>query len=165
MSSFCPAYFSKILLKRPEIDTGFFCDRFSVKRFDLFKGLFRNFGQDMVPVLRPHLERLTSSRDESHQRCASEILCGLIRGTKHWGFEATKAALDDTVVPLMKAAFGVINDDCFHDWGTAFATAANKRDPNQFHWLLEALTDEPIRSQGSFTDTARLYLLQVSLIT
>ena len=119
----------------------------------------------MVPVFGPHLERLTSSRDESHQRCASEILCGLIRGTKHWGFEATKAALDDTVVPLMKAAFGVINDDCFHDWGTAFATAANKRDPNQLHWLLEALTDEPIRSQGSFTDTARLYLLQVSVIS
>ena len=54
-----------------------------------------------------------------------------MRGTKHWDFKATKAALNDTVVPLMKTAFNQISDECFADWGTAFATAASKRDPNQ----------------------------------
>ena len=37
------------------------------------------------------------------------------------------------------------------------------RDPNRIHWLMEVAMEEPIRCQGSFIDTSRLYMLQVNL--
>ena len=49
------------------------------------------------------------------------------------------------------------------DWGTAFATASESRDPNRIYWLLEVLMEEPLRSQGSFLDASRLYVLQGAL--
>jgi len=56
-----------------------------------FQGLFRNFGDTFLPLLKPHLERLVADTlpesHESNHRCASEIVAGLIRGCKHWPFE------------------------------------------------------------------------------
>ena len=46
-------------------------DRFNVKRWILFKGLFRNYGPGMLAPFVPHLERLVKSREESLQRCAT----------------------------------------------------------------------------------------------
>ena len=37
------------------------------------------------------------------------------------------------------------------------------RDPNRIHWLMEVAMEEPIRCQGSFIDTSRLYMLQVKM--
>ncbi|KFO18474.1 Proteasome activator complex subunit 4 [Fukomys damarensis] len=62
-------------------------DKFNPRRFCLFKGLFRNFDDAFLPVLKPHLERLVADSHESTQRCVAEIIAGLIRGSKHWTFE------------------------------------------------------------------------------
>lgn len=62
-------------------------DTLCMKRVDMFKGLFRNFGDTFVPVFRPHLERLSVETQESSQRCLAELITGLIIGSKHWGFE------------------------------------------------------------------------------
>ncbi|KAG5831362.1 hypothetical protein ANANG_G00302950 [Anguilla anguilla] len=61
-------------------------DKFSPRRFCLFKGLFRNFDDAFLPVLRPHMERLVGDSHESTQRCIAEIIAGLIRGSKHWSY-------------------------------------------------------------------------------
>ena len=135
-------------------------DSFDSKRFVLFKGLFRNYGDCLVPLFKPHIERLVQDSNESLQRCATEIICGLVTGSKHWSFQSTKSVMKDFIVPVMKTALSNISEECFSDWGTCFATAANGRDPYQMHWILEALTEEPIRSQGSLHDTARLFVLQ-----
>lgn len=50
------------------------------------QGLFRNFGDTFLPVLRPHMERLVADTHESKQRCVAEIISGLIRGCKHWSY-------------------------------------------------------------------------------
>ncbi|KAB1266874.1 Proteasome activator complex subunit 4 [Camelus dromedarius] len=62
-------------------------DKFNPRRFCLFKGIFRNFDDAFLPVLKPHLERLVADSHESTQRCVAEIIAGLIRGSKHWTFE------------------------------------------------------------------------------
>lgn len=51
-----------------------------------WQGLFRNYGDAFLPLLRPHLEQLASDPHESSQRCVCEITAGLIRGSKHWSF-------------------------------------------------------------------------------
>lgn len=55
-----------------------------------FQGLFRNFGDSILPVFKPHLERLADDQQESSQRCLTEIVAGLMRGSKHWGFKKVK---------------------------------------------------------------------------
>ena len=55
--------------------------------FLFLQGIFRNFDDAFLPVLKPHLERLVADSHESTQRCVAEIIAGLIRGSKHWTFE------------------------------------------------------------------------------
>lgn len=50
------------------------------------QGLFRNYSDAFLPVLKPHMERLADDSHESTQRCVAEIIAGLVRGSKHWSF-------------------------------------------------------------------------------
>lgn len=52
----------------------------------LCQGLFRNFSDAFLPLLKPHMERLVADSHESKQRCVAEIISGLIRGCKHWSY-------------------------------------------------------------------------------
>ena len=55
------------------------------------QGLFRNFDEAFLPLMKPHIERMVKdmSRDthDSNQRCAAELIAGLIRGSKHWNYD------------------------------------------------------------------------------
>lgn len=137
-------------------------DKFDPRRFSLFKGLFRNFGDTFLPLFRPHLERLIAEDKESSSRCVAEILASIIRGAKHWPYDMTEA-MWEWVVPLIRQALGKITVETVNDWGTCFATASESRDPFRIHWMLEVLMEEPVRSQGSFIDASRLYAVQGSL--
>lgn len=53
-------------------------DHFDARRFFMFKGLFRNYGDTFLHAFRPHLERLVDQDLESAHRCAAEIIAGLI---------------------------------------------------------------------------------------
>lgn len=59
-----------------------------------FQGLFRNYGDCLLPLFRPHIERLISDtshdKHDSNNRCAMEIISGLIRGSKHWSYEQVR---------------------------------------------------------------------------
>ncbi|XP_031567414.1 proteasome activator complex subunit 4-like [Actinia tenebrosa] len=138
-------------------------DKFSVNSFLLFKGLFRNFDDSFLHLIKPHLERLTVDSQESSQRCAVEIIAALVRGSKHWTFEKTKA-MWEFLIPLIRKAIPSITVESLEDWGTCMATAVESRDPRRIHWLLEALLDEPLTGEsGSFADASRLYLIQGAL--
>jgi hypothetical protein len=55
------------------------------------QGLFRNFDNAVLDLLKPHVEQLVADTahdtHETSQRCAAEIISGLIRGSKHWSYE------------------------------------------------------------------------------
>jgi proteasome activator subunit 4 len=137
-------------------------DRFNARRFAMFKGLFRNYGDEFLPLLKPHLDRLCDQDQESAHRCAAEIIAALIRGTKHWPYDMANS-LWEWLQPLLRKIIGKITVESIGDWGTCFATASESRDPNKMHWLLEVLMEEPIQSKGAFTDCSRLYALQGAL--
>lgn len=50
------------------------------------QGLFRNYSDAFLPLLKPHMESLAGDSHESTQRCVAEIIAGLVRGSKHWSF-------------------------------------------------------------------------------
>ncbi|CAL8299965.1 unnamed protein product [Merluccius merluccius] len=138
-------------------------DKFSPRRFCLFKGLFRNFGDAFLPVLRPHMERLVADSHESKQRCVAEIISGLIRGCKHWTYVKVEN-LWEVLCPLLRTALSNITIETYADWGTCIATACESRDPRKLHWLFEMLMESPVNGEGgSFVDACRLYVLQGGL--
>ncbi|KAJ8385476.1 hypothetical protein AAFF_G00185720 [Aldrovandia affinis] len=138
-------------------------DKFSPRRFCLFKGLFRNYDNAFLPLLRPHLERLVADSHESTQRCVAEIIAGLIRGSKHWSFSRVEN-LWQLLCPLIRTALNNITVETYADWGTCIATACESRDPRKLHWLFEMLMESPVNGEGgSFVDACRLYVLQGGL--
>ncbi|XP_055031264.2 proteasome activator complex subunit 4B isoform X1 [Misgurnus anguillicaudatus] len=138
-------------------------DKFNPRRFCLFKGLFRNYGDAFVPVLKPHMEKLAGDSHESTQRCVAEIIAGLVRGSKHWSFDKVEA-LWEFLIPLMRTALSNITVETYADWGTCVATACESRDPRKLHRLLEMLMECPLSGEGgSFVDACRLYVLQGGL--
>ncbi|KAF7252296.1 Proteasome activator complex subunit 4 [Varanus komodoensis] len=132
-------------------------DKFNPRRFCLFKGLFRNFDDAFLPVLKPHLERLAIDSHESPQRCVAEIIAGLIRGSKHWTFEKVEN-LWKVLCPLLRTALSNITVETYNDWGTCIATSCESRDPRKLHWLFELLLESPLSGKGG-----RLYVLQGGL--
>lgn len=56
-----------------------------------WQNLFRNYGDVFLPKFKPHIERLI--KDTSHdkhassQRCAMEVLAGIILGSKLWPYQ------------------------------------------------------------------------------
>ncbi|XP_065785365.1 proteasome activator complex subunit 4 isoform X1 [Muntiacus reevesi] len=138
-------------------------DKFNPRRFCLFKGIFRNFDDAFLPVLKPHLERLVADSHESTQRCVAEIIAGLIRGSKHWTFEKVEK-LWELLCPLLRTALSNITVETYNDWGTCIATSCESRDPRKLHWLFELLLESPLSGEGgSFVDACRLYVLQGGL--
>ncbi|KAK7140459.1 hypothetical protein R3I94_012924 [Phoxinus phoxinus] len=138
-------------------------DKFSPRRFCLFKGLFRNFDDAFLPLLKPHMERLVADTHESTQRCVAEIISGLIRGSKHWSYSKVEK-LWALLCPLLRKALSNITIETYADWGTCIATACESRDPRKLHWLFELLMESPVTGKGgSLMDACRLYVLQGGL--
>uniref|UniRef100_A0A672KRB5 Proteasome activator subunit 4 n=1 Tax=Sinocyclocheilus grahami TaxID=75366 RepID=A0A672KRB5_SINGR len=138
-------------------------DKFSPRRFCLFKGIFRNFDDAFLPLLKPHMERLVADSHESTQRCVAEIISGLIRGSKHWSYSKVEK-LWALLCPLLRKALSNITIETYADWGTCIATACESRDPRKLHWLFEMLMESPVTGEGgSFVDACRLYVLQGGL--
>ncbi|XP_030051703.1 proteasome activator complex subunit 4 isoform X1 [Microcaecilia unicolor] len=138
-------------------------DKFNPRRFCLFKGIFRNYDDAFLPVIKPHLERLVADSHESTQRCVSEIIAGMIRGSKHWTYEKVEK-LWQLLCPLLLTALSNITVETYNDWGTCIATSCESRDPRKLHWLFELLLESPVTGEGgSFVDACRLYVLQGGL--
>ncbi|PVD25485.1 hypothetical protein C0Q70_13141 [Pomacea canaliculata] len=142
-------------------------DKFRSKHLTLFKGLFRNYGDSFLEVFKPHLERLVWDTSHNHhdssQRCAMEIIAGLVRGTKHWPYEKIEK-MWAWLIPLLSFALNNITIETLDDWGTFFTSISESRDPRQLHWLFELLMSNLLSGGGAFRDSSRLFMLQQALI-
>ncbi|XP_078000645.1 proteasome activator complex subunit 4-like [Glandiceps talaboti] len=138
-------------------------DKFNSKRFVLFKGLFRNFDDTLLPLFKAHLERLAADSQESSLRCMSEIVAGLMRACKHWSFEKTEK-LWQFLTPVLRTALSKMTVETVNDLATAIATSCESRDPRKLHWLFELLMENQLsRDGGSFANSSLLFALQGGL--
>ena len=78
----------------------------------------------------PHLQRLTESEQESEQRAASEIVYGVIRGSRFWSFEDSKIVSQE-LSSLMRAVLSRMSLETIGDWEAMLNGATNKIDPNR----------------------------------
>ncbi|KAL5009261.1 hypothetical protein ScPMuIL_014842 [Solemya velum] len=142
-------------------------DKFRNKHMTLFKGLFRNYGDTFLQTFKPYMEKLiqdtSHDKHETKQRCAMEMLSGLLRGTKHWPYDKINAVWD-WAIPLIKSSLSNITVETIDDWGTFFSVISESRDPRRCYRLFELMMDSPLSGEGgSFGDSSRLYALQSAL--
>ena len=133
-------------------------DIFSNTRFIMFKKLFRNYGGCVLTHLRPQLKKLIDDTSESAQRCAAEVVAGLIRGSKHWTFKMTEE-LWSWLSPLLRKALEQVSAETKLDWVMAIEASVRNRDPNRIHQLLEILMEDPVSSKSSIVGSSRVAIL------
>ena len=60
--------------------------------------MFKNYDDTVLECLKPHVERLVGDTahdtHETSQRCAAEIIAGLVRGSKHWSYDKVSPTRD-----------------------------------------------------------------------
>ncbi|XP_074105098.1 proteasome activator complex subunit 4 [Cotesia typhae] len=138
-------------------------DKFNLTRALLYKGLFSNYGIRHMKLFIPHLKSLVEQKHESSQRCAAEIIAGMIRGSKHWPFSMIVEFWKE-LTPIIRTALDNVIDETIHDWEFCFAASLSQRDPNKHHWILECLMEEPqIENSSSFNECQRMYILMSAL--
>lgn len=108
------------------------------------------------------MEKLVNDKEESHQRCAAEIISGIIRGAKHWEYDKT-VRLWSKLVPLIETAIVNLYSETKTDWAICFSMALESRDSTRCHWLVEYLMDDPLKDPTSFTACERLRLLTTAV--
>lgn len=119
-------------------------DKFSTKRYTMFKRLFINFGPTFLPKFQPGITKLVSSNMESHQRAASEFIGGLMRGSRHWPYEAN-VTLRNFVEPLLRSAMDSVIQETVSDWGTCCATCFEREDGRRVSWFVDIVCEDPLR--------------------
>ncbi|KAG7204017.1 hypothetical protein KM043_001879 [Ampulex compressa] len=139
-------------------------DKFESFRYLLFKNLFRNHGDMHLKHFLPHLQKLVMDKQESSQRCAAEIMAGVVRGATYWPFEMTRD-MWESLLPIIRNALSNVTDETLCDWCTSFALMHSQVDPNRQHWFLECLMEEPHlgETETSFLKCARLHVVQAVL--
>jgi proteasome activator subunit 4 len=101
-------------------------EKFDLKIFHLFKGIFRNFGEMLIPNLIERLKTLVRDRKKDTHECshrlASEIVSALIRGSKYWPLSKLKQLWFD-----LKEVFDLIiehmSPETLYFWHNCFSTA------------------------------------------
>lgn len=110
----------------------------------------------------PHLQRLVGNKQEHYQRCAAEIISGIIRGSKHWNFNQVENLWTE-LIPLLRIALNNMATETVPDWSFCVTMGLECRDPNRHHWLLEFLLDNPLNEPSSFVSSGRLIMLKTVL--
>lgn len=115
-----------------------------------------------MPQFLPYLQQFVEDKQEQHQRCAAEIIGGIIRGSKHWSYKQVEEMWSE-IIPLLRIAINNMATETIPDWSFCVTVGLDGRDPNRHHWLLEFLIDNPLSEQSSFVSSGRLIMLKSAL--
>lgn len=102
-------------------------EKFDKKKFYFFKSLFRNFGStDIFNNLYENLVLLISDKQTQTQECshklASELISGVIRGSKYWSLADLKV-LWSKLKPIFDLIIENISTENLKLWYNCFSTA------------------------------------------
>lgn len=142
-------------------------DRFSSTKARLFTSIFQTFGDGPLTPAKEHIEKLCNAADQRNsQRAASEILGGIIRGTKHWSL-AKLASVWQWLTPLLGKVFSTITPDSLTYWEAFVRFVANRRDPRRIQPLIDLLLQAELdpTSDAAFSESRKLLLVRQLVVS
>uniref|UniRef100_A0A1I7YJA7 BLM10_mid domain-containing protein n=1 Tax=Steinernema glaseri TaxID=37863 RepID=A0A1I7YJA7_9BILA len=138
-------------------------ESFNAVQFMYYYGLFRNFNDMALAPFKKPLERLMASKKEEDQRLASEIVAGLLNGSKMWTWEKVEG-MWTWLQPNLLNCLENVSSSSYPTWGTAIATVLGSCDPRSQYRLVQLLENLATRpTESSYHNTVRYYLLQAAL--
>lgn len=148
--------FNKIEHKKGE-------DTFSSDKALFLSNLFENYGDSFLEVFLPHVKELAVSAEDSHQRVASELVYGMIRGSRFWTFKKARK-VETELKPLLKTVLGNITTETVCDWELCINGSSSRSDSNRIQWFYEVLLDQSsTQGKGAFLEATHLKLLNKAL--
>ncbi|KAJ1028660.1 hypothetical protein NDA16_001826 [Ustilago loliicola] len=96
----------------------------------LLKSIFQIFGVELLPFIKTTTEQFIAEKDRHRQRAASELICGIYRGSKHWNMKD-----QDTLWSWLESLLPKIFEGCTPDsqpaWQSCIEYMLQARDPRR----------------------------------
>ncbi|KAG0355172.1 hypothetical protein BGZ54_001264, partial [Gamsiella multidivaricata] len=142
-------------------------DSFSSEHARLFKSIFGLWEDKFLDVVEPVVVKLCSTVDDKNaQRTATELIGGLIRGSKHW----KKSSLDRMwawLTPVLKKAFQLCTPDSLVYWERFVKYVCSFRDPRRLLPLVSLIFNTPLDkdSTAAFSESKNLFFTRAVLVS
>ncbi|KAI1320115.1 hypothetical protein EDD11_002087 [Mortierella claussenii] len=142
-------------------------DSFSSEHARLYKSIFGLWEDKFLDVVEPVIGSLCSRIDDKNaQRTATELVGGLIRGSKHW----KKLSLDrmwSWLAPVLKKAFQLCTPDSLVYWERFVKYCCAYRDPRRVLPLISLIFNTPLDkdSTAAFSESKNLFFTRAVLVS
>ncbi|KAJ2059657.1 Proteasome activator BLM10 [Coemansia sp. S146] len=137
-------------------------DNFGVARAAFYTQVFALYDFSLLELAWPAIEQLTLDIERTGaQRAASEMIAGVLRGSKYWSRESLDK-MWGLLIPLLSTAFSKLRPDTLRFWQTSLRFAFARRDPRRFLPLVRLIIyGNPFdpQSEAPFTEAAKIELL------
>lgn len=142
-------------------------DRFRHSHARLFSSIFQTLGDAPLANAKPEIEKLCVASDQKNaQRAASEILAGLIRGTKHWSIRQLDQLWTAWLTPLLAKVFNAITPDSLTYWESFVRFSVQRRDPRRIQPLITLILEAKMdpTSDAAFNESRKLVLARTVMV-
>ena len=142
-------------------------DAFNSEHARFFKSIFGMWEDKFLGAVAPAITALCAkSEDKNGQRTASELIGGLIRGSKHW----KKGSLDGMwswLAPLLKKTFQQCTPDSLVYWERFVKYCCLFRDPRRVLPLITLIFNTPLDrdSTAAFSESKNLFFTRAVLVS
>ncbi|KAG0225196.1 hypothetical protein B0O80DRAFT_458867 [Mortierella sp. GBAus27b] len=140
-------------------------DAFNMEHAKLYKSVFGLWEDKFLDQVQPIIVKLCSTVDDRNaQRAATELVGGLIRGSKHW----KKSSLDRMwawLTPVIQKAFQQCTPDSISYWVRFVRYCCSFRDPRRVLPLITLIFNTPMdkNSAAAFSESKTLFLTRAVL--
>ncbi|KAJ2799270.1 Proteasome activator BLM10 [Coemansia guatemalensis] len=134
-------------------------DNFGVSRAALFTQVFSLFDLPVLEKAWPAIEELARDHERvGAQRAVSEMIGGLLRGSKHWA-QGSLDRMWELLIPLLTAVFAKLSSDTERFWQMCLQYTFARHDPRRYLPLIRLLLYtrrfDP-QSEAPFAEQAKL---------
>ncbi|KAF9169581.1 hypothetical protein BGX20_010129 [Mortierella sp. AD010] len=142
-------------------------DSFNTEHARFFKSIFGLWEDKFLDIVEPAIIKLASIVDDKNsQRSASELIGGLVRGSKHW----RKSGLDrlwSWLAPTLKKAFQLCTPDSLVYWERFVKYCCAYRDPRRLLPLITLIFNTPLDkdSAAAFSESKKLFFTRAVLVS
>ncbi|KAJ2066260.1 Proteasome activator BLM10, partial [Coemansia sp. S155-1] len=137
-------------------------DNFGVARAALYTQVFALYDFALLEQAWPAIERLALDIERTGaQRAGSEMIAGVLRGSKYWSRESLDK-MWALLIPLLSTVFSKLRPDTLRFWQTGLRFAFARRDPRRFLPLVRLIIyGNPFdpQSEAPFAEAAKIELL------